>query len=158
MSWGPPPLCKQALRKSKFRVSKLRSTSLQIQNLKFLSFKFRVSKLKILRRFTNLKLRVFKLKFSSKKTNHKTAIFLFAWIIIRAIGRWEYRFDWFWKIIVGSKWNVSQVEFVLVVAFCLEYNLKCVPRPRKKRSTGLKSHLLVQFCLIATLTFLIECN
>ena len=77
MSWGPPPLCKQALRQSKFRVSKLKSTSLQIQNLEFLSFKFRVSKLKILRLFTNLKLQVFKLKFSSKTTDHETAIFLF---------------------------------------------------------------------------------
>ena len=65
MSWGPPPLCKQALRKSKFRASKFKSTSLQIQNFEFLRFKFRVSKLKILRRFTNLKLRVFKLKSTS---------------------------------------------------------------------------------------------
>ena len=72
MSWGPPPPCKQALRKSKFRVSKLKSTSLQIENFEFLiSFKFRVSKLKILRRFANLKLRISKLKFSSKKTNHE---------------------------------------------------------------------------------------
>ena len=77
MPSGPPPPCKQALRKSKFRISKLKSTSLQIQNFEFLSFTFRVSKLKILHRFTNLKLRVFKLKFSSKKTDHETAIFLF---------------------------------------------------------------------------------
>ena len=77
MSWGPPPPYKKALRKSKIRVSKLKSTSLQIQNFEFLSFTFRVSKLKILRRFTNLKLRVFKLKFSSKQTDHDTAIFLF---------------------------------------------------------------------------------
>ena len=77
LSWGPPPLCKQAIRKTKFRVSKLRSTSLQIQTFEFLSLKFRVSKLKILARFANLKLRVFKLKFSSKETNHETAIYLF---------------------------------------------------------------------------------
>ena len=46
--------------------------------------------------------------------------------------------DWFRKIIVGSKWNVSQVEFVLEAAFCLEYNLKCMTCPKKKRSYRLE--------------------
>ena len=68
------------------------------------------------------------------------------------------RVNWFGKIIVaGSKWNVSQVEFVLVAAFCVENNLKWVTRFRKERRY-LKSVLFVQFSLIATLTLFIECN
>ena len=61
------------------------------------------------------------------------------------------RVNCFWKIIVGSKWNVSQVEFVLVAAFCVENNLKRVTRFRKEKRY-LKSVLFVQFSLIATLT------
>ena len=67
------------------------------------------------------------------------------------------RVNWFWKIIVGSKWNVSQVEFVLVAAFCVENNLKRVTRFWKERRY-LKSVLLVQLSLIAALTLFIECN
>ena len=64
------------------------------------------------------------------------------------------RANWFGKIIVaGSKWNVSQVELVLVAAFGVVSHV-----PGKKEGTGLKSVLFVQFCLIATLTLLIECN
>ena len=64
------------------------------------------------------------------------------------------RANWFGKIIVaGSKWNVSQVELVLVAAFCVVSHA-----PGKIERTGLKSALFVQFCLIATLTLLIECN
>ena len=67
------------------------------------------------------------------------------------------RVNWFWKIIVGSKWNVSQVEFVLVAAFCVKNNLKRVTRFRKEKRY-LKSVLFVQFSLIATLTLFIERN
>ena len=64
------------------------------------------------------------------------------------------RVNWFGKIIVAdSKWNVSQVELVLVAAFGVVSHV-----PDKKERTGLKSVLFVQFCLIATLTLLIECN